>query len=367
MHAVPIEFVTQFEITADLDKLTDAGRTNMLIMKTDNYSDKSWLQNRLQGKERTWERVKEIFLTKFTSPSQSHQAVNEIKKLKQGKHETVKRFINRYNIKLALTERTIHSTDNRDKEDFENGLHQGVYEELFDLKKLKNVLGEKNVPLHRIQALAEEAEKNLLLRRHQHRKTAKQTKKKKDEDEDDDNDDDEENDDESESENEEKTEKKKKRKKKGKNKSEEAKEDDKKTDDKKNEKKEEGKGEKKKSSKKKTGTTVTFDEKPPQVLGEKEKTNTEVATRPMKYCANCNLYNHNTDECRVLNAMRIIGIASQQGASGQQGTNASNLPFQAGGSNAQAGQPNNHGTMREQRRYVANDQRGNPNDVQQID
>ena len=160
----------QFELVADVANINDSERAKMLIMKLDLADDRIWCTERFGSKERSWERVKEIFLNKFTPIGQTQMAINRIKKIKQYEEENVKRFIARFNSNLTSSQRSIKSTDDRDKEDFETGLHQDVYDELTRLKRNKNWLGAENIKLESIQELAEEAEKNILLLKNSHRR-----------------------------------------------------------------------------------------------------------------------------------------------------------------------------------------------------
>ena len=77
VYDVPAEFLSQFEITADLAELEEAARIKMLIMRIDNAADRAWCQQRFNGQAFTWKTVKELFEKKFTPVSQKQQAADQ--------------------------------------------------------------------------------------------------------------------------------------------------------------------------------------------------------------------------------------------------------------------------------------------------
>jgi hypothetical protein len=139
IYDVPVEFLTQFDIVASVAHLSDEDRIKMLIMQIDNNNEKAWAQEKFGKKKRTWERVKQLFIKKFTPVSQRQQAVNKIRSMKEDKDENMKRFISRYNQKLALAGRDTNSTDERDNQDFEAALQKDIHEELIGLKRNKGM------------------------------------------------------------------------------------------------------------------------------------------------------------------------------------------------------------------------------------
>ena len=341
VYDVPAEFLSQFEITADLAELEEAARIKMLIMRIDNAADRAWCQQRFNGQAFTWKTVKELFEKKFTPVSQKQQAINKITHMQQKKDEDVKRFISRYNQKLILAGRDVESTDDRDKQDFEAALHKDIYEELVDLKRTKGLLGSEDIELTTIQALAEIAERNLLLVKHTHRDAVKPSKSSKKDDDEDSGD--------------------KKGKKDNKKDEEE--------DDKKSEGKKDGKKNKKKSSGKgKKKEEVIDDEK---IVTEQPKT----VTRTSKWCTHCKRPTHNTEDCYYLNDInanaKVSMVTVQPAVSVAQPMRSGGLPYvdqKANVTDMVGLQPPNTGTMKEQRRYTnPNEFRANPNDPTQVE
>ncbi len=363
IYDVPVEFLMQFEITASLAGLDDKARTRMLILRIDNAADRQWCQFRFGTKNYAWKKVRKLFEEKFTPVSQKQQAINNIVKMKQRDKENVKRFISRFNQKLFLAGRTPDSLDDRDKQDFEAALKADVYEELVDLKRTKGLLGAEDTPLTAIQKLAEEAERNILLVRHSHRNASKDDKASKEGDDDD---------------NEDNTDSSKKKKRKRKKKAAKKEGESDKTKSKKKDKQQKKKDKTSDSSQ----DSDEMDEDDEDESEEEttpvktEKTDAKTKTEGGKQCNYCKRTNHNTDECFFILGKK----AAKAGAAANvnQVTAPPLLPPIRSGAmpyvdpNANTTdttglQPNNSGTMKDQRRYQGqNDFRANPNDPTQI-